>query len=139
MERANRSGYSIVELLLVVGVFLTFLRLAVPNYVELRSRISDATSQRDFHRIKSLLRGDKAAPDRHPVFIMLNQKSPNPLPGPLSKAELSDGVVVHYAVHLNFPGFFDLSALKVSHVDGKHVFRLLEINDKGMEQIIKKE
>ena len=122
-------------LVVVVG---TLLRLAIPNYIEIRERMADATAQREFHKVKSAIRRISRDPRSGNILFMLHQSGENPLPPPLSRVSLERGVKMNYAVRMKFPGYFDLTALEIVHEDGKHAFRLLEINDKGMEQIIRK-
>lgn len=136
MGRLGAAGYTLLETVMIGGVLLALLRLAIPNYLELQGRFADATAQRNFQSVKESLK--ESTRDASAVIFMLNQTSEGTLPAPFSRVALDDGVKVHYALYLNLPGYFDITALEVSHEEGKHLFRLLEINDKGMEQIIRK-
>ena len=133
-----RPGFTSVEMVIVLAVVMTLLRLAVPNVMEFTERAADTTAQKDFRRIKSILRESYSDSETTPLVLILNKDSRDPLPAPFSSTSLESGVRIHYAVQMSFPGYFDITALKVSHDNGKHYFQLLEINDKGVEQIVKK-
>ncbi|NMC62730.1 MAG: hypothetical protein GYA55_06120, partial [SAR324 cluster bacterium] len=96
-----------------------------------------ATAQRDFQRIKVALHSLPPETRFRNVIFILNHDSSEALPTSAFKIRLEDGVRINFAIQIKFPGFFDLTALEVKHDKGKHMFRLLEINDKGMEQIIR--
>ena len=119
-------------------VIAGFFRLAVPNIVEIFQRAADATAQRDFERLKFHIRRPIASAPEGGPMVILHQDSRAALPAPLSGVQLEEGVQVNYAIRMKFPPFIDLTALEVMHEDGKHLFRLLEINDKGMEQIVRR-
>ena len=127
----------ILEAIMLGVVAAAFLRLAIPNFIEIRERVADATAQREFHIVKNALRRISTEKGRNNMALMLHQGSEASLPPPLSEVQLEPGVRVNYAVRMKFTGYFDLMALEVVHESGKHSFRLLEINNKGMEQIIR--
>ena len=138
MIKNQKSAYTLLETAMLIVVLGAFLRLAIPNYLEIRERLADATAQSDFNKIKGILREMLSENKHQDMLFMLNQDSQSMLPQPLSKVQIQEGVRINYAIRMTFPGHFDLMALEAMHIDGKHLFRLLEINDKGMEQIIRK-
>lgn len=138
MRRPLSAGYTLLETAMLIVVVGTLLRLVVPNYFELRQRAADTTAQRDFIKVKNTLRNLSGDRQYGIVVFMLHQRADEPLPAPLGEVRLENGVRVNYAVRMKFPGYFDLTALEAGHKDGKHLFRLLEINEKGMEQIVRK-
>ncbi len=139
MRQSLSAGYTLLETAMLVVVAGTLLRLVVPNYFELQQRAADTTAQRDFIKVKNTLRDPEGTRQRGGITVfMLHQRPDEPLPAPLDEIRLENGVRINYAVRMKFPGYFDLTALEVGHEDGKHLFRLLEINEKGMEQIVRK-
>jgi len=137
MNNARVFGYTPLEATMLIVVVCTMLRLTFPNYIEIRERMADATAQRDFQKIKFALHSLPQEKRYREVIFVLNQDSSEALSTSALNLQLEDGVRVNYAIQIKFPGFFDLTALEVKHDRGKHLFRLLEINDKGMEQIIR--
>lgn len=135
----KQKGLSIVEFVVLATAIAALVRLSVPNFFEFRKRAADASAFAVYEDIKGLLTSQlNPSSDLPPTALIFNQRGPGTLPSPFSKLQLSENIRVNYIISLHYPGFFDLSALEVSHDFGGHYYRLVWINNKRVEQVVEK-
>lgn len=138
-RRRSARGLTFVELAVIIATMGALLRLAVPNFREFMTRASDSSAIRVYSDLKSVLIALASTTDGPPTALVFNQQGPGLLPAPFDEVTLSDGMRINYLISLHYPGFFDLYALEVSHENGDHYYRMIEINNKRIEQVVRKE
>ena len=137
-KRALSKGVTLFELAVLLTACGALARLAIPNFYEFRKRAADASAHAVFEEIKESLQSLSSNHEGAPIAIMLNQKGKGGLPAPFSKIEISDNIRVNYLISLHYPGFFDITALEVSHDLGSHYYRMIWANNKRIEQVLAK-
>lgn len=137
--RSTQKGLSLVEFVILATTIAALARLAVPNFYEFRKRAADASAYAVYDDLKeSLSSYFSVTNEATPTTVIFNQRGPGSLPSPFSKIQLSENIRVNYLITLHYPGFFDLSALEVSHDFGGHYYRMVWINNKRIEQVVEK-
>lgn len=127
--------FEFVVLLTALGAMA---RLAVPNFYEFRKRAADASARAVFDDIKGSLLNLTDDHDGAPTALVFNQRGPGSLPPPFAKIAISDNIRLNYLISLHYPGFFDVTALEVSHDVGAHYYRMIWVNNKRIEQVLAK-
>jgi prepilin-type N-terminal cleavage/methylation domain-containing protein len=56
MKYMNRKGFSLIELLVVIGIIASIVALAIPNYLGARQRAQDSKKKQEMNQLKNALR-----------------------------------------------------------------------------------
>ncbi len=131
-------GVTLFELVVLVTALGALTRLAVPNFYEFRKRAADASALTVFEDIKDSLVTFSRDHEGAPTALIFNQRGAGTLPPPFSKISISNNIRVNYLISLHYPGFFDVTALEVSHDLGAHYYRMIWVNNKRIEQVLAK-
>lgn len=131
-------GVTLFELVVLLTAFGALLRLSIPNFYEFRKRAADASAFAVFEDLKDSLDSLSGVREGTPTALIFNQRGAATLPPPFSKITISDKIRVNYLVSLHYPGFFDITALEVSHDLGSHYYRMIWINNRRIEQVLAK-
>lgn len=135
----KQKGLTVIEFLILAVTVGALFRLAVPNFYEFRLRAADASAFLVYQNVRnSFLEYSNQNIEATPTALIFNQRGPGSLPSPFSKIKLSENIRVNYLISLHYPGFFDLSALEVSHDLGRHYYRMIWINNRHVEQVVEK-
>ena len=137
MKNENNSGFTFVELLVVVSLIGVLATIAIVNYNSFAYKSADATAQTDYRHVKVALLDALTDPDAPDRYIARRIKGPTSLPTPLQAVYLSDGVEATV--------FFDarrrrnrrprtLARVQVFHYDGSKTYVYTEVNGQITEQ-----
>lgn len=138
LRKANKSPLTKLEWLVIGVVAVACLRLAIPNFFELRTRAADASAYAVYEEVKDFLMTSASNSQSLPTALVFNQSGPGSLPSPFSKITLSNNVKISYIVSLHYPGFFDLTSFEVTHLYGDKRYRLVSVNNRITEQVLEK-
>lgn len=134
----RKKKFSFIDFAMVIVISATLTRIALPNAYAIRQRILDKKVEAPFQKVVTAISKTPLDVNETPAVIILQQKGSDILPPPLEEISLPTNVVLDYVVKLDFPGFFSLSMVEMSHSRGDHSFRFIQVNEKRIQQIIRK-
>jgi type IV pilus assembly protein PilA len=134
----SQGGFTLVELLVSIGIVSLLAAIAIPNYHEFRQRANDSLAISDYRNIKFVSKAGERDVEDSPFYFIANQLGPINLPNPLGAARLSQSVRLRIALKFSFLNNFEVSFLELSHDNGGHVYRFIEINGSRIEQVFDK-
>ena len=138
-RKINRlSGAAVLEAALLVLATVSLARLTIFNLGEYRRGEYDRVAYAEYYLLKNSLyrildqHGEPAI-----KLVIFNQRSSDKLSAPLQHLTLAPGVQLDMAVALNFNGFFRLAVLQIGHESGTKRYRLIDLNGKVSELVLK--
>ena len=135
--RSFARGFTLIELCISVAFVGVLAALALPNYQIMTSRAHDLAALSDYRHIKTIIAAEELANEGLRNFNIRRRRGSVPLPGPLSRAWLSEGVILDYATKRTSRGR-KILALQLSHPSGRFIYRYTEIDGRINEQVIRR-
>lgn len=132
-ERADGQVHWLLESLLLIVALATLIKFAIPNYNAIVSARSDSRASDVYDEVAAKLETSTA-----PFVIVINGATKTILPDSLMGLKIPDDVTLEYAVKADFPGFFSIKLISVTDAHGKNRYRMIEIDEKRVKQVITK-
>ena len=141
MSGNSQTGYSLIELLVVLAITGILASIAMTNFQVFTERSYDSAAEADYRNLKTGLTSALTDPNSPNRFVFRNRRGPGVFPYPLSGTGLSDSVeaTVFHQTRLRRNGRPQTQTrLDVYHLRGGKHFRYREVDGVITEQVLER-